>query len=94
MSASLNLPTKNDGQASHRSVLCATRRVTADSRSARLPPNYGWQIHIELLDVTPTVWRRLLIPIVIGLPLRMIEGTKFGHNAVLANLAKALGGVV
>jgi hypothetical protein len=28
----------------------------------------GWQIRIELLQVTPTVWRRLLIPSTIRLP--------------------------
>ena len=48
--------------------LAAPCRVTTGRRSSRLPPNFGWQIRIELLDVTPTVWRRLLIPSIIRLP--------------------------
>lgn len=36
--------------------------------SARTPIRQGWQLRIELLEVTPTVWRRLLIPHDIRLP--------------------------
>jgi hypothetical protein len=35
---------------------------------ARTPVQYGWQLRVELLEVTPTVWRRLLIPPTIRLP--------------------------
>jgi hypothetical protein len=32
------------------------------------PPKYGWQLRVELLEVTPKVWRRLLLPSTIRLP--------------------------
>lgn len=38
---------------------------TASSTSK---PMWSWQLKIELLDVTPTVWRRLIVPPAIQLP--------------------------
>ncbi len=35
---------------------------------ARRKLSWSWQIKIELLDVTPTVWRRLIVPETIKLP--------------------------
>jgi hypothetical protein len=39
---------------------------TASKPSNRLTP--GWILRIELLDITPTVWRRVLVPPTIRLP--------------------------
>jgi hypothetical protein len=41
------------------------------------PPKYGWQVRVELLEVTPTVWRRLLMPSTIRLPTlhRVLQAT-------------------
>jgi hypothetical protein len=34
----------------------------------QVPPSWCWQLKIELLDVTPTIWRRLIVPPAIQLP--------------------------
>jgi hypothetical protein len=36
--------------------------------SKQVPPPWAWRLKIELLDVTPTVWRRVLVPSTIKLP--------------------------
>ena len=41
-------------------------RRTASSK--RVPPSWSWQLKIALLDVSPTVWRRLVVPSSIKLP--------------------------
>ena len=45
----------------------------------RTPPPYGWQLRVELLEVAPLVWRRVLIPRTLRLPIvhRVIQ-TAFG----------------
>jgi hypothetical protein len=45
-----------------------SRSLTDAVASGRSPVDLGWQLRIELLEVTPTIWRRLLIPSDIRLP--------------------------
>jgi hypothetical protein len=52
-------------------------RRTASSK--RVPPSWSWQLNIELLDVSPTVWRRLVMPSSIKLPrLHQVFQTSLG----------------
>src|ERR1700677_4117337 len=36
--------------------------------SSKQEPAWCWQLKIELLDVVPTIWRRLVVPSTIKLP--------------------------
>jgi hypothetical protein len=38
------------------------------SASSKVDPSWSWQLKIELLDVIPTVWRRLIVPETVKLP--------------------------
>ena len=50
----------------------------ATKRSAE---RYVWQIKVELLDVAPTIWRRLIIPYDVKLPdLHRVLQTAFGWS--------------
>src|SRR5208337_2590844 len=39
-----------------------------EPKAATYHPTLSWQLKIELLDVVPTVWRRLIVPESITLP--------------------------
>lgn len=42
--------------------------MTAPRRPSVNSPRFSWQLKVELLDVRPTVWRRLIVPERITLP--------------------------
>ena len=49
-------------------TVTAAGGVTSGKTPARAPVELGWQLRVELLEVTPTVWRRLLVPPTVRLP--------------------------
>lgn len=62
--------------------------------SKQLRPSWSWQLKIELLDVTPTVWRRLVVASTIKLPkLHQVFQTVLGwtnshlHEFVIAGVS-------
>ena len=42
--------------------------MTTSRRPSVNSPRFSWQLKVELLDVRPTVWRRLIVPERIALP--------------------------
>ena len=42
--------------------------MTSPRRHSVNSPRFSWQLKVELLDVRPTVWRRLVVPGRITLP--------------------------
>jgi hypothetical protein len=79
-----------------RASVVAIRGVMVAS-PAPVPQKMGWLIRIELLDVTPKVWRRLLIPSTLRLPqLHRVFQTALGwtdshlHEFVIAGKRYAI----
>ena len=51
-------------------------------RAAPAKIKLSWQLKIELLDVTPTVWRRLIVPETIKLPKLDFRDVKLDNDVV------------
>ena len=68
------------------------RKTTAKSTAPANPGPQAYQLHVELEWVLPKVWRRLLVPVAIKLPLlhaALLDGMGWGgghmHEFVFAN---------